>query len=140
MAKKTSELTRHRLIDDAVTEDIFVDMLAPDTSAGLCLGEDVVIEWQTAEAINLVSVRLIGPNGTWDIGSFPASYNETGADDHSGQLAWTVGEVGQGGSVGEAEGYQLAVVGHLPPRIRELTDDIVEDTSGRPFAIQDCRG
>lgn len=71
----------------------FIKILAPNGSEELCIGEETFIEWES-QGVNAVILHLLenylSNKMTYNIGSFPATYNETG-ELGVGRMPWNAG-------------------------------------------------
>ena len=86
----------------------FVRIVAPKGGETACLGQDMVIRWNS---FGLRTVRLWVQSGdtSYSLGTFPASFNEIGESNGNGEYVWRVGEVA-GGKILFPEGYANTIL------------------------------
>jgi len=107
-----------------------IEVIAPKAGDRFCLGETMNIKWQAPTDMQTVTVYLL-PGGMkgFAIGSYPASSNEFGTQDGSGNIVWEIPQ----SSYLAGEGYTLRVNGVYNSRW------IVSDPVG-PFGLELCVG
>ncbi|MCH7604375.1 hypothetical protein IID24_00020 [Patescibacteria group bacterium] len=121
LQKQLSELTAE--------PNRYVRVISPNGGEKLCLGEDFIIRWES-EGLQSVRVAIRIPAATTSyIGTFPATFNESG-EFGTGTLPWKVGEY-LGGTIRESFTYKILVEGD-DRQINDVSDDL--------FSIIRCEG
>ncbi len=117
----------------------FIKILAPNDSEELCMGEEIFIEWES-QGIDAVGLHLLkndlSNNITYNIGSFPATYNETG-ELGVGRMPWNVGYYLNDNKVKPDNNlyysYKITISGYDADK-----NFVGSDTSDNFFSIIDC--
>lgn len=132
----------------AVDGNRFLRVTAPNGGENLCLGKNFVIKWESGSlssvsiSVKEIETPIAGPfgNASYPLGTFPASYNEKGEQNGSGEVSWLVGSIGSPESPGPFEIY--AREGKVFQIIINNPDEgrFIEDTSDGVFSIIKCEG
>lgn len=146
--KKTYEQRFDGRVFASYDGDRHLRLLAPNGKENLCRGRDFVIKWES-NGLKTVSLFLkkatdIYPPVTDNpfaprpasLGSFPASFNERGEDNGSGEFSWRAGVL-------QAGPFETTVeVGSTYEILISSSDDgrLIEDTSDGVFSINFCEG
>lgn len=146
--KKTYEQRFDGKVFASYDGDRHLRLLAPNGQENLCRGQDFITKWES-NGLKTVSLFLkkatdIYPPVTDNpfaprpasLGSFPASFNERGEDNGSGEFSWRVGILQSGPfetSVEVGTTYEILI---------SSSDDgrLIEDTSDNVFSINFCEG
>ena len=104
------------------------NLVAPNGGEILCLGNNFTIQWKVPPDVESVTLTLRqGSSTSIPIGTFPASYNETGEKNGEGSLPWDINGVPEG------DAYEMWINA-------SYKGSSVNDVSDGLFAIRKCQG
>lgn len=123
-------------------------LLAPNGKENLCRGQNFIIKWES-NGLKTVSLFLKKVTDSYppatdnpfaprpaSLGNFPASFNEHGEDNGSGEFSWRAGVLQSGPfetEVEEGTTYEILITSSDGGRL-------IEDTSDNVFSITYCEG
>lgn len=127
-----------------VKTEPFLDLLSPKGGENLCIGDNYDISWKGSKEFDTVDVYLvrgsISSNTTYPLGSFPSSYNETGAVTGEGSFSWKIGHTKAGIKLPPDESNRIILNGCYPYKDGNTGCLMILNKDPRSFNILDCRG
>jgi hypothetical protein len=110
------------------------NVLTPNGGERLCLGDMFNITWKVPGDVESIKVILQNTEKSYTIGSFPATYNETGEKNTGeGLFPWTVGKTTDRSLARAGETYKIVINA-------SYKGYLVADLSDTIFSVITCEG
>lgn len=129
---KATMATTHENVNGITTAmrgNRYVRVTAPNGGEKLCFGKEVAIKWESS-GMDTVTLSVGVPGGTsYQIGTYPASFNEQGIKNGTGEIIWRVGKL-LGGNLQEGFAYKITANGFVTENgigsyLPDISDDLI---------------
>jgi hypothetical protein len=120
--------------------DRYLRVIAPEGNEKVCFGDNLTIKWQSngVDTVKLLVNISEGGGDSFEIATFPASFNESGKKDGTGEFLWQVGKLSHPKFMIEGYAYEITAVGYF--KNGNSFNYPITDVSDNVFSILNCTG